>query len=307
MAEMRVLSIGECMAELSPQQDAGAFRLGFAGDTFNTAWYLARIRPEVHVSYFTGLGSDDISGQLRQTIKDAGVDDGYCVLVPDRTVGLYLISLANGERSFSYWRGQSAARELAADVAALKRAVDAHDLIYFSGITLAILDPKGRENFLDSLRRARANGKTIAFDPNLRPLLWDSTDTMRDVIMAGAAVSDIVLPSFEDEADWFKDASPKATAERYLTAGAGTVVVKNGADAVYFSHEGDDGTVDVPPISHIVDSTAAGDSFNAAILAGLVGTCALADSIVQACRLSGAVVQGRGALVAIKAADFEQT
>lgn len=301
---MRVLSIGECMAELSPQGDAGTFKLGFAGDTFNTAWYLARIRPDMQVSYFTGLGVDDISGQLRTTIKNAGVDDSYCVVVPDRTVGLYLISLADGERSFSYWRGQSAARRLASYVATLVRAIDAHDLIYFSGITLAILDAEDRHTFLSALRTARDGGKVVAFDPNLRPRLWDDTDTMLSVIMAGAAVSDIVLPSFEDEAAWFKDADPKGTADRYLSVGATTVIVKNGADAVYFCNAEGEGTVAVAPIANVTDTTAVGDSFNAAILAGYVDTCPLPDSISNACRLSGAVVQGRGALVAVDAAQF---
>lgn len=296
---MRVLSVGECMAELSPQEDAGAFKLGFAGDTFNTTWYMARIRPDAHLSYLTGLGDDAISGQLRDAIKNAGVDDSYCVEVAGRTVGLYLISLENGERSFSYWRGQSAARQLAADTAALERAIDAHDLIYFSGITLAILEAEDRAGFISVLQAARAKGKTIAFDPNLRPRLWDNTDTMLEVIMAGAAVSDIVLPSFEDEADWFMDASPQATAARYLGAGARTVVVKNGADDVYFASPEGCGTVAVAPVTNVVDSTAAGDSFNAAILAGHVDAHPLPESIANACRLSGAVVQGRGALVAV--------
>jgi len=285
------------MAELSPQEGAGAFKLGFAGDTFNTAWYLARIAPDSQVSYFTGLGDDTISGQLRDTITAAGVDDSYCVEVPNRTVGLYLISLENGERSFSYWRGQSAARKLAADLPALERAIDAHDLIYFSGITLAILEAGDRDAFISALRAARASGKTIAFDPNLRPRLWDDSETMLSVIMAGAAVSDIVLPSFEDEADWFKDASPQATADRYGAAGASTVIVKNGAGDVYYVSPEDRGTVAVAPVTNVVDSTAAGDSFNAAILAGHVGGQPLSDSIAMACRLSGAVVQGRGALV----------
>jgi len=302
---MRVLSIGECMAELSPQDDAGTFKLGFAGDTFNTAWYLARLRPDTQVSYFTGLGEDTISGQLRDTITQAGVDESYCVVVPDRTVGLYLISLADGERSFSYWRGQSAARQLASDLAALERAVADHDLIYFSGITLAILEAKDRDTFLSVLRAARAEGKTIAFDPNLRPRLWEDTDTMLAVIMAGAAVSDVVLPSFEDEAVWFKDTDPAATADRYLTAGASTVVVKNGAEAVTFASPQGHGTVNVVPVQTVADTTAAGDSFNAAIFAGHVDGRPLPDSIADACRLSGVVVQGRGALVDVDPALFQ--
>ncbi len=292
------------MAELSPQDEAGVFRLGFAGDTFNTAWYLSRISPDTDVSYFTGLGNDTISDQLRGVIKDAGINDQYGVTVADKTVGLYLISLENGERSFSYWRGQSAARSLASDPAALKRAIDDHDMIYFSGITLAILAPEARAALLYALRAGRAAGKTIAFDPNLRPRLWENPQTMLDITMAGADVSDIVLPSFEDEATWFEDADPKATAQRYLTAGATSVVVKNGADAIYHIGPDGDGTVDVPPIAKIVDTTAAGDSFNAAIFAGLNEGLSFAHCIEAACKLSGEVVQARGALVPVKQTSF---
>ena len=296
---MKVLSIGECMAELSPQDQAGDFRLGFAGDTFNTAWYLRQINPDISVSYFTGLGADTMSDQLRSVITDAGINDQYCVVVPDRTVGLYLISLNCGERSFSYWRGQSAARRLASDPAALSRAVADHDLIYFSGITLAILDPAGRDTLLSALRKGRDAGKSIVFDPNLRPRLWEDTAIMLQVTMAGAAVSDIVLPSFEDEATWFDDANPKATDQRYRDAGASIVVVKNGAGAIYYCGPDAQGTVTVPSIDNVIDTTAAGDSFNAAILAGLNDNVPLQHSIESACKLSGAVVQARGALVPI--------
>ena len=126
-----------------------------------------------------------------------------------------------------------------------KAAMNASDLIYFSGITLAILPAKGRETLLTAARKARAAGKTIAFDPNLRPRLWVSDTEMTETIMQAATVSDIVLPSFEDEADWFGDANPKATADRYLNAGAVTVIVKNGADPVLYA-EGSSNYAEVP-------------------------------------------------------------
>jgi 2-dehydro-3-deoxygluconokinase len=292
------------MGELSPQNEAGVFRLGFAGDTFNTAWYLRQLNPDIAISYFTGLGTDTISEQMRKMIKDAGINDQYGVVVPHSTVGLYLISLENGERSFSYWRGQSAARSLASDAGALRRAIDDHDLIYFSGITLAILDAQGRETLLAALAAGRAAGKNIVFDPNLRKRLWEDDDTMLKVTMAGADVSDIVLPSFEDEATWFKDADPKGTAQRYQSAGATTVIVKNGADAIYHTSPDGDGTVEVPSIADVIDTTAAGDSFNAAILAGLNAGVSLSQCVEAACRLSGAVVQARGALVPVEPLNF---
>ena len=287
------------MAELAPASESGEYRLGFAGDTFNTAWYLAKLQTDVAVAFFTAVGDDPLSTQMCEFTASSGIDGTYIQTRPDSTVGLYLISLDNGERSFSYWRGQSPARELAKDAHALESAMRASDIVYFSGITLAILDATSRGNLFAALRDARDAGKTIAFDPNLRPRLWSDMQEMTDVIMQGAAVCDIALPSFEDEAQWFSDANPQATAERYATAGADTVIVKNGADQVYYRHGEENGTILVPSVSQVVDTTAAGDSFNAGIFAGLARKDSLPDTIASACYIAGQVVQGRGALVAV--------
>lgn len=296
---MRILAIGECMAELAPSATPGEYRLGFAGDTFNTAWYLARCAPDVQVSYFTAVGDDEISGKMRAFMRNSGIDDGLVQTSAARTVGLYLISLNDGERSFSYWRGQSAARTMADDPAAMAKAMADADLVYFSGITLGILAPGARAAFLAALRNARAAGKTIAFDPNLRPKLWASGEEMTAEIMQGAAVSDLVLPSFEDEADWFQDADPQATAQRYLDAGAVTVVVKNGDGAVLYAEGDRMAEVPVVPLDSVVDTTAAGDSFNAGLFAGHAAGASLEDGIRYACALSRQVIGQRGALVPV--------
>ncbi|SLN63152.1 sugar kinase [Pseudooctadecabacter jejudonensis] len=298
---MRVLCIGECMAELAPSDVAGDFRLGFAGDTFNTAWYLARLAPQADVAYFSAVGDDAISNDMRTFIRAGDIDDTDVQTRAGRTVGLYMIALKDGERSFSYWRGQSAARTLADDPAALANAMDRADVIYFSGITLGILDPAGRDTLLEALANARANGKTIAFDPNLRPKLWANGEEMTAQIMRGAAVSDIALPSFEDEADWFGDADPQATANRYLGAGCPSVVVKNGAADVLYVDQGQWGTVTVAALDIVIDTTAAGDSFNAGVFAAIVTGQPLDKGIHTACTLSRQVIGHKGALVPVDA------
>lgn len=296
---MRVLAIGEVMAEMAPTDKAGEFRLGFAGDTFNTAWYLAKSAPGVTVSYLTVVGDDPISQNLIAFMRGSGIDASFVQTSPDRTIGLYLITLDKGERSFSYWRGQSAARTLANDPDRLNAAMAEADVIYFSGITLAILDPEPRAVLLAALRDARGQGKAIAFDPNLRPKLWASSIEMTDVIMQGASISDIVLPSFEDEASWFNDATPQATAKRYKDAGATTIFVKNGAAPVFYAEGSKTGEVPVVPVAQVIDTTAAGDSFNAGIFAGHALGMSLHDGVAHACALSREVVQQKGALVEV--------
>ena len=178
------------------------------------------------------------------------------------------------------------------------------DVIYFSGITLAILPDDGRSTLINAVKEARAAGKKIAFDPNLRPRLWASMDAMRQSIMEGAAVCDIALPSYEDEAHWLDDPTPQATARRYMDAGADTVIVKNGSGAVIVVEDGTLSESPVHPVTDLVDTTAAGDSFNAGFLAGYANGATTQISVAFACNLARAVVQQRGALVPIAADEL---
>ena len=296
---MKILSIGECMAEFSPDEQLGKFNLGFAGDTFNTAWYIANNHADVNSAYFSKVGDDELSDQMLKFMSDNQVDTRYITTVAGSTIGLYLISLVNGERTFSYWRNKSAATFLGQNVDDVGNAMKKQDMIYFSGITLAILDQNSRENLFSCLKSARRAGKKIAFDPNLRPKLWNDKKEMCDVIMAGANLSDIILPSFEDEATWFSDADPMSTLARYQNVGAETVVVKNAGDPVSFWSQHGTGTYLVESVEKIIDSTAAGDSFNAEILVGLLRQIPLADAINNAANLAKKVLMGQGALVKI--------
>lgn len=292
-----ILCVGECMAELAPADAPDTYRLGFAGDTFNTAWYLAKAG--VPVSYLSAVGDDPTSARMRAFMAAAGVDITHFRTVPGGTAGLYLIDLEDGERSFSYWRGEAAARRLADDPAHLARAMEGAATIYLSGITLAILAPPDRARLLDALRQARMSGRTVAFDPNLRPRLWPDAEAMRAAIMEAAGVCDLALPSHEDEAAWFGDADPEATAARYAAAGARTVVVKDGPAPVLWRQDDETSVVAVAAVPQVIDSTAAGDSFNAGVLAALAAERPLPDAIRAGCALAARVVQGRGALVEI--------
>jgi 2-dehydro-3-deoxygluconokinase len=147
------------------------------------------------------------------------------------------------------------------------------------------------------LKLARRAGKKIAFDPNLRPRLWSDKKEMCDVIMAGANLSDIILPSFEDEATWFSDANPKATLKRYQKVGAEIVVVKNAGEPVSFISNQGIGTYPVQSIETVIDSTAAGDSFNSEILVGILRNIPLSEAISNGANLAKKVIMGHGALI----------
>lgn len=298
MSAPLILSIGEAMVELS-QANGDLWSLGIAGDTLNTAWYLRRcLGPGWRVGYFSRVGTGEFSRRMVDFVKSEGLE-AYISTDPDREIGLYAISLKDGERSFSYWRDNSAAKRLADDPAALAAALGECSLAYFSGITLAILPATGRTQLLDAIAQSKREGKRVVFDPNLRPRLWSDPDTMRHWIAAAAGLADIVLPSFDDEATHFGDADPAATCVRYLSCGAGTVIVKNGGGDVHFAGPDGRGVVDDLGRETPIDSTAAGDSFNAGYLAAILAGQTNAQAIRAAHALSRRVVMQKGALVPI--------
>lgn len=290
-----ILCVGECMVELAPADD-GLYRQGFAGDTFNTAWYLRRLGQQV--GYFTCLGQDAMSDRMIAFFQEQGVDTGAIARIEGRGPGLYMISLDKGERSFSYWRDRAAARLLARDVPRLRAALEKARVIVFSGISLAILEEDvDREQFLTEIAAQRAAGRIIVFDPNMRARLWRDADTMRHWVMAAAAVSDIVLPSFDEDSATFGDPAPADTIARYRGAGVSTVVVKNGAAETLAWSDADGEARFTPAAVQPVDTTAAGDSFNAGFLDARLRGADLHAALRAGAGLAAQVVLARGALV----------
>lgn len=294
----RLVSIGECMIEMSGGEDR-MYRQGFAGDTLNTAWYARALLPEGwSVDYVTAVGDDIYSRDMRGFIAAAGIGTGHVQEIAGKRPGLYMIHQADGDRHFTYWRGQSAAKLVADDPEALAAALDGAATVYFSGISLAILAPRARGKLMKAIVSARDKGATVVFDTNLRPALWTSPKIMASTLTAAAAIADIVLPTHTDEAPLFGDASPEATAERYLKLGAREVVAKDGSKPAYVATaDGVGAYVPALKAERVVDATGAGDSFNGGYLSARVRGVAPVEAAREAHRVAGVVIGHKGALV----------
>jgi 2-dehydro-3-deoxygluconokinase len=296
MAANGIASIGECMIELSGA-DAGLWRLGFAGDTFNTLWALKALagddRPADYVSAF---GDDPFSRDQSAFFAGNGIGTAASPTIAGARPGLYAITLSGAERSFTYWRADAAARRLADDPAALAKSLEDRALVYFSGITLAILEPAARAILLEAIGTARAAGALIAFDPNHRPRLWPDAGVARASIVAALACSDIALPTFPDEQALFGDPEAASTAARIAEHGVREVVVKNGNEPAVIRHRDAVETVEAVRVSSPVDTTGAGDSFNGAYLAARLAGTEPAAAARKAHGVAAAVIQVRGAL-----------
>lgn len=293
------LGLGECMVELAPTSD-GNLRQTFAGDVFNTLWYVApALGAGWQVRFQSAVGVDALSDEMIVFAQEAGIDCSAVLRLPGEMPGLYMIRLKNGERSFLYWRGQSAARRIMENADLVANQITQAAVVYFSGITLAVLPPDARSALVTLMARARDIGALVVFDPNIRPSLWDSADTMRIVLTRAAEAASLVMPSYDEEAIHFGDISPEQTALRYHDGGAPIVIVKNGSAPVFTKTAQGICSYDTPPLSGpLVDSTAAGDSFNAGFLAEYLISHDISMAVRAGQRLAATVVQGRGALVA---------
>ncbi|MBM2712008.1 sugar kinase [Mesorhizobium caraganae] len=294
MAADGIASIGECMLELSGQTGPN-WRMGFAGDTFNTLWALHALSGERPATYVSAFGDDPFSQGQISFFAENGIGIGASPVIPGARPGLYAITLTGAERAFTYWRGDAAARRLASDPVALAKSLENQALVYFSGITLAILNAAARKTLLAAVAKARAAGSLVAFDPNYRPRLWQSREEAQAAILDALAVTDIALPTFPDEQMLFGDAAPQATAARFGKL-VGEVVVKNGEEPALIATGG---TLQPVPAQHVatpVDTTGAGDSFNGGYLAARLAGHAPAEAVQRAHRVAAAVVQVRGAL-----------
>ena len=288
-----IVAVGECMLELRREGDH--WRLSHSGDTFNTALYLTRLGGSV--AFMTALGDDPFSAEMLAAWRAEGLDTELVLTGAGRLCGLYAIQTdAAGERSFHYWRGQSAARELLRlpeSAGALARAQET-SLLYLSGITLSLFDAPDRDRLADTARRVRERGGEVAFDPNYRARGWACADAARAALDAIAPEVSIALPTFEDEAALHGDADPLQTLARWRATGAREVVVKLGAAGCLL----DDERVIAPPAALTpVDTTAAGDAFNAAYLAARRHGWAQPAAAAFAHRLAGRVILHRGAIL----------
>lgn len=284
---MRVGCIGEAMIELALHKDQP--RLGVAGDTLNTAIYLHRSAPEIEVDYLTCLGDCNFSERIKTFIESEGVGTGKIRHIAGATPGLYAITTSpEGERSFTYWRDTSAARQLFEDEDFTGLA--SYDALYLSGISMAILPQRVRLALIDWLNGAAVR---VIYDSNHRLRLWEDTETAQEITQSMWARADIALPSIDDEMALFGETAEEVTAR--FAALPVTGALKRGQDGPVSL--GASVTQTYPRAQMVVDTTAAGDSFNGGYLGALLRGVSQAEALMAGHLLAMRVVQHSGAIL----------
>lgn len=295
-------AIGECMLELKEDTSypgAPSLTLGYGGDTLNTSIYMSRLG--VPTSYITALGDDPHSDWLLGQWHQEGIDTELIPRYKNRQPGLYWIATDDtGERSFTYWRQESPARQLfdnESHIQHIYQSTIRKRMIYLSGITLSLYSKTGYKRLSSFLTELRSAGGIICFDGNYRPSLWQSTADARRRFESTVRLSDIVLPTFEDERSLFGDQTPQETAARLSNWGVREVAIKLGAQGCLVVQ--DDGLclVATKSINRPVDTTAAGDSFNAGYLSARYKGLSVKNAAEKGNELASVVIMHNGAII----------
>ncbi len=289
-----VYVFGEAMIELSGVASDSA-KIGVAGDTFNTAVYLSR--SGIRARYVTALGDDSFSLRILSGLRGEGIFTSGCVIIPDSAPGLYAIDVDDaGERSFTYWRSDSAAKrffdrpESAAIIEPMKRA----KTLYLSGITLSIFGTKDRAKTVEIARCVKDSGGQVVFDTNYRPRGWNNKSEARHAVEALMPYVSTALLTWEDEQALFGDATAEDCAKRWRDGGVGEVVVKAGPRGAYTRQTG---WLPPPKLIKPLDTTGAGDSFNGAYLAARLSGGTIENAIMAGHELAAKVLMTPGAVL----------
>lgn len=293
-----VVTFGEAMLLLvadrpGPLEDAPAFHRHSAGAETNVAIGLARLG--LKVGWASRLGNDWMGHYLLATMRAEGIDCSHVVCDPRQRTGfMFKGRVVDGsDPPIEYHRSGSAASLMQAadvDVQWLRSARHLHATGVF-----AALSPGCLATAVKAITVMREAGRTVSFDPNLRPTLWPSIEVMRREINRLSALADWVLPGLEEGRLLTGEATPEAIAHHYRNLGASLVVVKLGPDGAYFDSASQGcGRVAAFAVSEVVDTVGAGDGFAVGAVSALLEGCSVADAVRRGAWIGARAVQVRG-------------
>ena len=275
-----------------PLEEVPSFHKRTAGAETNVAIGLARLG--LRVAWASRLGTDSMGRYLLGEMRREGIDCSHVECDPTQRTGFQFKGRVTdgSDPLVEYHRKGSAASQMTpADVDAewLRSARHLHATGVFPAISATAR--AAAQKTLDVMRTA---GRTISFDPNLRPSLWASPEEMRREINALAFQADWVLPGLEEGLFLTGESTPEAIARFYRERGARLVAVKLGPAGAYYDSEEGCGYVPGFPVREVVDTVGAGDGFAAGVVSALLEGRSVLDAVRRGAWIGARAVQVLG-------------
>ncbi|KWB46174.1 2-dehydro-3-deoxygluconokinase [Burkholderia ubonensis] len=293
--QLDVVTYGEAMAmfvaaETGHLAHASQFTKRIAGADLNVAIGLSRLG--FRVGYVSRVGRDSFGGYVLDTLARERID-ASCVTVDDRYPTGFQLKSRNDDGSdptVEYFRKGSAASHLSCDDYVADYVLGARHL-HLTGVAPAI-SATSCELAFHLAREMRAAGKTISFDPNLRPTLWPSAEAMASTLNALAALADWVLPGLAEGRQLTGHDAPADIARFYLAQGARGVVIKLGAQGAYYlTADGREGKIDGVRVERVVDTVGAGDGFAVGVVSALLEGRGVEQAVARGNRIGALAIQ----------------
>ncbi|UVF19323.1 sugar kinase [Microvirga terrae] len=263
------------MPVLGRERFAEAVTIVAGGGAYITAAHIASLgRP---VALLTRLGTDPLSESLRTELEFSGVDLSFVERSDDAGPQPTVALIKDGERAFVSRRAGTSRP------AALEEALSAPDMAHLHIAEFATL----KEN-PDVIAMAKGRGLTVSLDPS-----WDDQLIRRDTgFFELCAGIDVFLPNVEEGGALTGGTSAEAILLD-LQKHFPLVVLKRGEHGAVASQDSTCVSVPAPSVT-VVDTTGAGDAFNAGFLHTWLATSALEKSVAAGIEAGSLSVQSAG-------------
>lgn len=293
-----IVALGEPLLEFNALETGGLrdvrkYEVGWGGDTSN--YSIAARRLGGDVGYICRIGDDEFGKVLLDLWQREGVDSNHVIVEENGYTGIYFISRQGDDHEFTYYRQNSAASHFSmADVPAdyIRQA----KIFHTSGISQAI-SASCREAIFHAIDLAKEGDTLISYDPNVRFALW-KPELGRRIIWETIRQADLVMPSLEDARLLTELTEPRAIVQELLASGPKVVALKLGGEGALVANQ--DIIEHVPPFKvDVVDTTGAGDTFDAAFAVRYLAGHDLIECAIFANAAASLVAAGMGAVLPI--------
>lgn len=291
---MDLIALGECLVEFTRRED-GSWRAGFAGDAVNVLVHAARLGRRC--GFISSIGNDLFRSLIDMSLVREGIDMSHVRRDDERRNGLYFIENdPHGESTFHFWRDGSAATRTLVDgnLESVSLYASTGQFLFVSGVTLAVI--RDIDRIVELLAAVTRTGTRVVLDTNYRRALWDSPSVYEQRIDNVLRYTSIFLPSMSDIHHVWTERNVVDLCGEWNALGVETIVIKNGAEGVLHYDNGEMRGIPPLPDIKVVDTTGAGDAFNAGFLSATIDGASIRDAIDLGQHTAAKTLAVRGAI-----------
>ncbi|HZJ82955.1 MAG TPA: carbohydrate kinase, partial [Clostridia bacterium] len=257
---MDVVALGELLIDFTPggvSPDGNElFERNPGGAPANVLASLSRLGG---AGGFIGkVGEDQFGYFLRDVLDQNGINSKGLIFSEEANTTLAFVHLEeDGERNFSFYRKPGADIMLREDEVNVELIDDAR--IFHFG-SLSMTQEPSRSATLRAVEYAKQKGKTITYDPNWRPPLWETDGAAKEGMSIGLSYADILKISEEELAFLIGESNLQKGTGLLADMGITMILVTLGSEGCFYRYPKGIGNVKGFNVT-AVDTTGAGDAF----------------------------------------------